>query len=132
VLILYTGWQRIDPILSLLVAAVILAGTWGVFRESVRLAVHAVPGHVDARAVRDHLQKLDGVREVHDLHIWGMSTTETALTAHLVMPGGHPGDAFLSRVCEEMEHDFDIAHATFQIETGSDIPACKLAPDHVV
>lgn len=132
VVMLYTGWEKIDPIISLLVAAVILAGAWGVFREAVRLAVHAVPEHVDAQAVREYLQKLDGVREVHDLHIWGMSTTETALTAHLVMPGGHPGDAFLGRICDEIEHDFHIAHATFQIETGSEVPACRLAPEHVV
>lgn len=132
VIMLYTGWVKLDPIISLMVGTVIVIGTWGVLRESVRLALHAVPVHVDASAVRKYLAEQKGVREVHDLHIWGMSTTETAMTAHLVMPGGHPGDEFLHTLAHDIEHQFNITHATFQVETAEDTTACKLAPDSVV
>ncbi|HZZ93162.1 MAG TPA: cation diffusion facilitator family transporter [Usitatibacter sp.] len=132
VVMLTTGWLRVDPIVSLLVALVILYGTWGLLRESVRLALHAVPEQVDPGHVRLHLASLPGVCEVHDLHIWGMSTTETALTAHLVIPGGHPGDDFLREAAVQVEKRFNICHATFQIETASGEVPCALAPDHVV
>ena len=130
--ILYTGWPWIDPAVSLAIAVVILVGTWGLLRESVQLALHAVPDRVDAAAVRSHLGALPGVAEVHDLHIWGMSTTETALTVHLVMPGGHPGDDFLAAACREMHVRFGIGHATMQVETATGTVPCALAPDHVV
>jgi len=129
---LYTGWLWLDPVVSLAIAAIILVGTWGLLRESVQLALHAVPAGVDPLVVRAHLGALPGVQEVHDLHIWGMSTTETALTAHLVMPGGHPGDDFLATACHELEHHFRICHATLQIETATGSHPCALAPDHVV
>lgn len=129
---LYTGWLWLDPVVSLAIAAIILVGTWGLLRESVQLALHAVPAAVDPLVVRAHLGALPGVQEVHDLHIWGMSTTETALTAHLVMPGGHPGDDFLASACHELEHHFRICHATLQIETATGSHPCALAPDHVV
>jgi cobalt-zinc-cadmium efflux system protein len=132
VAILYTGWLWIDPAVSLAIAVVILAGTWGLLRESVQLALHAVPDRVDAVAVRGHLGTLPGVAEIHDLHIWGMSTTETALTVHLVMPGGHPGDDFLATACHEMHVRFGIGHATIQVETATGTAPCALAPDHVV
>ena len=132
VAILYTGWLWLDPVVSLVIAAIVLIGTWGLLRESVQLALHAVPPGVDPVAVRKHLGGLPGVEEVHDLHIWGMSTTETAMTAHLVMPGGHPGDEFLQATCREIEKRFRICHATFQIETATADSPCALAPDHVV
>jgi cobalt-zinc-cadmium efflux system protein len=132
VVMLYTGWLWLDPAVSLAIGLVILVGTWGLLRESVQLALHAVPAGVDADAVRRHLCALRGVAQVHDLHIWGMSTTETALTVHLVMPDGHPGDDFLAGLCEEIHDRFGIGHSTVQVETASGSAPCALAPDHVV
>jgi cobalt-zinc-cadmium efflux system protein len=131
-LTLATGWLWLDPVISLAVVAVILAGTWGLLRDATRLALHAVPEGVDPARVRQFLEQQAGVTEVHDLHIWGMSTTETAMTAHLVMPGGHPGDAFIAELARRMDDDFGIAHATLQVETDSEARRCVLAPDHVV
>ena len=128
--ILYTGWLWLDPLAGLAIAAVIVWSTWGLLRDSVALALDAVPEHIDPRAVRSYLSKLAGVTEVHDLHIWAMSTTETALTVHLVIPGGHPGDAFTAEVCKELRAHHRVHHSTIQIETGAQ--PCELAPDHVV
>jgi cobalt-zinc-cadmium efflux system protein len=125
-----TGWKWLDPAVSLIIVAVILISTWSLLRESLGLALHAVPRGVDPAAVRRWLSELPGVGEVHDLHIWGMSTTETALTAHLVMPKGHPGDAFLASVARDIERLFKISHVTLQVETARE--PCALAPDHVV
>jgi cobalt-zinc-cadmium efflux system protein len=127
-----TGWQWLDPLVGLAISAVIVVGTWGLLRDTLRLTLAAVPGHVDPERVRSHLRNLPGVAEVHDLHIWGLSTTETALTVHLVIPGGHPGDKFLATLAHELQHDFRIGHATLQIETGDTVEECALAPDHVV
>jgi len=118
VAILLTGALWIDPVTSLVIVAVIGWGTWGLLKDSVKMALHAVPDGVDERAVERFLSGLPGVQTVHDLHIWPMSTTETALTAHLVMPAGHPGDAFLRHLAHELEDDFGIGHATVQVETG--------------
>ncbi len=115
-LILWTGARWIDPITSLVIVLVIAWGTWGLLKDSVKLGLNAVPRHIDEEAVRAHLEELPGVSAVHDLHIWPMSTTEAALTAHLVMPGGHPGDAFLKSLAHDLEHDHEIGHATVQIE----------------
>ncbi|UYO49272.1 cation diffusion facilitator family transporter [Rhodopseudomonas palustris] len=131
VIILFTGWYWIDPAVSLLVAVVIVWGTWGLLRDSTALSLAAVPRGIDPAAVRAFLSKLPGVTQVHDLHIWGMSTTEVALTCHLVMPGGSPGDPFLVDLAHELQHDFGIAHTTVQIETDPNT-VCALAPDHVV
>ena len=130
--ILLSGWLWLDPAVSLIIAVVIFIGTWGLLKESLRMSLHAVPAHIDPVVVRAYMQALPGVREVHDLHIWGMSTTETALTAHLVMTGGHPGDEFLGRVAEELDHRFQIGHATLQIELADGDGACRLAPEDVV
>jgi cobalt-zinc-cadmium efflux system protein len=124
VLILLGGGAWLDPVASLLIALVILVGTWGLLRESVQMALQAVPTHIDALAVKTYLSALPGVTEVHDLHIWGMSTTETALTVHLVMPGGHPGDAFFASLADGLLHKFRIAHPTIQIETGTGTLEC--------
>lgn len=124
--ILLTGARWIDPVTSLVIVLVIAWGTWGLLKDSVKLGLNAVPAHIDETAVRAHLAALPGVAAVHDLHIWPMSTTEAALTAHLVMPAGHPGDAFLTGLAHDLAHDFAIGHTTVQVETGVD--DCKLAP----
>lgn len=123
-----TNAPWIDPALSLLIVGVILAGTWGLLRESVDLALDAVPPHIDPAAVRGWLAEQPGVTDVHDLHIWAMSTTETAMTAHLHRAADD--DAFLGRACEELRHRFRIGHVTLQIESGRH--ACPLQPDEVV
>ena len=130
--IMLTGWRWLDPAISLFIVATIFVGTWGLLRDSVKLALHAAPESVDPDDVRRYLCALPGVVELHDLHIWGMSTTDTALTAHLVMPAGHPGDDFFAEVVHEIEHRFRIGHVTIQIETGTSANPCALAPDHVV
>jgi cobalt-zinc-cadmium efflux system protein len=127
--IMLTGWLWVDPAVSLGVAAVVLVSGWGLARDSVNLALDGVPKDIELASVQNYLAGLDGVMEVHDLHIWAMSTNETALTAHLVRPNGHD-DAFLHQVCEELSHRFRIHHATLQIETSAE--ACRLAPEHVV
>ncbi|RPF71966.1 cation diffusion facilitator family transporter [Aurantiacibacter spongiae] len=123
--ILMTGALLIDPVVSLVIVAVIAWGTWGLLKDSVKMSLLAVPEGIEEAEVRGFLEGLDGVAAVHDLHIWPMSTTETALTAHLVMPGGHPGDAFLREVQEELEHHHAIGHVTVQVEvTREDCEAC--------
>ncbi len=131
-LILWTGLDWIDSAASLLVVAVILAGGWHLARDALRLVLQAVPQGIDPEAVRGFLASRPGVCEVHDLHIWGMSTVDSALSAHLVMPAGSPGDAFLSRVCADLARDFRIGHATLQIESGDPAHPCSLRPENVV
>lgn len=130
-LITLTGAQWIDPVTSLAIVGIIAVGTWGLLKDSLRMGLHAVPPGIDEQKVRHFLNSLNGVEAVHDLHIWPMSTTETALTAHLVMPGGHPGDNFLHQLAHELEHDFGIGHATVQVET-IDGHECALLHDHVI
>ncbi|MHB1678443.1 MAG: cation diffusion facilitator family transporter [Sulfuriferula sp.] len=132
VIMLWTGWLWLDPVISLTIALAIFLGTWSLFKESFKLALHAVPDNIDWDRVKAYLSGLPPVREVHDLHVWGMSTTENALTVHLVTPAGHPGDAFLDNTAEELEHRFHIHHATFQIELGDKNIVCRLASDAVV
>jgi cobalt-zinc-cadmium efflux system protein len=127
--IMATGWLWVDPAVSLGIAALVLASGWGLARDSVNLALDGVPKGIDLADVKDYLGRLDGVTDVHDLHIWAMSTNETALTAHLVRPDGF-NDAFLHGVCEELARRFRIQHTTLQIESGSDV--CRLAPAEVV
>jgi cobalt-zinc-cadmium efflux system protein len=117
VLILTTGQLWIDPVTSLLIVAVIAWGTLGLAQDSMKLALLGVPQTVCEAGVRSYLAGLPGVTAVHHLHIWPMSTTETALTVHLEMPGGHPGDAFLRELADTLEHDHRICHATVQIGT---------------
>ena len=113
-----TGYGWIDPLVSLVIVALIFWQTWGLLRETVEMAVAGVPRGIDYDAVAGALAAMPGVRQVHDLHIWPMSTTEPVLTAHLVMPGGHPGDAFLGDVRHVLHDRFGIGHATLQVETG--------------
>jgi cobalt-zinc-cadmium efflux system protein len=117
--ILYTGWHWLDPAVTLALAVVILIGTWGLMRDSLKLALQAVPESVELVKVREYLAALPGVSEVHDLHVWGMSTTENAMTAHLVCPAGHPGDLFLQTISDEIEHKFLIHHVTLQVELAN-------------
>jgi cobalt-zinc-cadmium efflux system protein len=129
--IMLTGRQWLDPAASLLISVVILIGTWRLLRQALRLALGAAPEKIDPNEVRRYLQGLPGVTEVHDLHIWAMSTTETALTCHLVTPAGHPGDEFLHRVAHELQDKYEIGHATMQIELA-DGGACALRSEHTV
>ncbi len=118
--IIYTGSLWIDPAVSIVIVLVIAWGTWGLLKDSVAMSLLAVPRNISESGVRAYLSGLDGVEAVHDLHIWPMSTTETALTAHVVMPSGHPGDEFLRKVSHALEHDHRIGHATIQIEQNSE------------
>lgn len=127
--IMATGWLWVDPAISLGIAAVVLASGWGLAKDSVNLALDGVPKGIELAKVKDYLVRLEGVTELHDLHIWAMSTNETALTAHLVRPAGF-NDAFLHGVCEQLSLRFNIHHATLQIEASSEV--CKLAPAEVV
>jgi cobalt-zinc-cadmium efflux system protein len=129
--LLVTGWTWLDPAMSLVISVVILAGTWGLLMDALHLVLDGVPESIEPSAVKNYLVSLPGVVEIHDLHIWAMSTTETALTAHLVIPTGFPGDSFLAATCKRLHDQFEIEHATLQIETGDGHP-CALAPDHLV
>jgi cobalt-zinc-cadmium efflux system protein len=130
-LILLTHWSWLDPLTSLLVSGLIVWGTWGLLQESLSMALDAVPRGIEPAEVRSFLSGLPGVQGLHDLHIWSMSTTDTALTCHLLMPGGHPSDRFLSEVCGKLKARFGIGHATLQVETDATHP-CALEPEHVV
>ena len=132
VLILFTGALWLDPAMSLVVAAVILVSGWRLMRDSFDLALDAVPPGIDRRAVESCLAGLPGVTEVHDLHIWAMSTTETALTAHLVRPGAALDDALLADAVQALADRFGIRHATLQVEAGTPEVRCALASERVV
>jgi cobalt-zinc-cadmium efflux system protein len=129
---LYSGWIWLDPVMSLVIAAVIIGSTLELLRDSLNLSLHGVPSRIDTALIRGYFCALDGVAEIHDLHIWGMSTTDTALTVHLVMPGGHPSDGFIAETANALRQRFGIGHATIQVETGDERHPCALAPDHVV
>ena len=129
VVMVFTGWNWLDPVVSLVLAAVILYGTWGLLRESLDLALDAVPEGVNLNEVKSFLSAQPGVSGVHDLHVWGMSTTEAALTVHLVMPEGLP-DEGLQRLRYELHEQFGVEHSTVQIEQGRVL--CELLPDEVV
>jgi len=130
-LIVLTGWSWIDPVATLAVVGVIVFGTWVLLKESFQMALAAVPEGIDPGKVRLYLSELPGVRRVHDLHIWPLSTTQTALTCHLVMPDGHPGDHFTSRIAENLHAQFNIEHSTLQIEISEEAD-CRLASDEVI
>jgi cobalt-zinc-cadmium efflux system protein len=128
--IMLTGWTWIDPVVSILIVLLIVAGTWSLLRESLRLVLAAVPANIDAGRIEHFLQGQDGVSGIHDLHIWAMSTTETALTAHLVMPDGYPGDSEIDAIVARLKTDFAIHHCTLQVEQGTTVHDCTLHNGH--
>lgn len=131
VVVLLTGWSLIDPLVSLVVAAVILLGGWGLLRDSIGMSLDAVPAGLQLSRIDAFLRAQPGVSAIHDLHVWSISTTQRALTCHCVMLGGHPGDAFLAKLAQDLNQQFNVDHATVQIEIHAH-SACALEPDHVV
>jgi cobalt-zinc-cadmium efflux system protein len=131
-IIRFTGWNWIDPILSLAIAAIIVTGTWGLLRESIDLAMDKMPDRIDLVALKAYLAGLPGVTEVHDLHVWSLSTTEAALTVHLVRPGAAIDDALLQEVRATLDRRFGIGHATMQVEAGDPAHPCALAPADII
>lgn len=125
-LIKFTHIYMLDPIVGLIIVLAIVWGTWGLLRQSLDLLLDAVPHHINHKGVRDYLTKLKGVQAVHDLHIWGLSTREVALTAHLVMPEVTLTDADYVKINHDLKHDFAINHVTIQVEKGLDEHQCKL------
>jgi cobalt-zinc-cadmium efflux system protein len=128
-LTLWMGWVWLDPVVSLLIAAVILIGTWSLFRQSLHMLFDGVPDRIDPQAVQDCLAALPGVARVHDLHIWAMGTSQVALTAHLVMPHGHADDAFLQNATDQMHDRFEITHVTLQVMKDAFTTPCAEPPD---
>lgn len=126
VVIAYTGWSWLDPAVSLVIVALIVLSTWSLLRESLRMVLAAVPANVDPHQVSAFLHERAGVSDIHDLHIWAMSTTETALTAHLVMPDGYPGDQQIDDIVDQLKEKFKIHHCTLQIEQGTTNHGCSL------
>jgi cobalt-zinc-cadmium efflux system protein len=122
-----TGWLWLDPLTSLIIAAVIAWSSWGLLKSSLRLSLDAVPDHIDAEAIARFIAAYPCVKDLHDLHIWALSTEAVALTAHVVCPEGHPGDTWLARLCDELHDKFDIDHATIQVEIGSTVHAKGVA-----
>lgn len=118
-----TGWLWLDPVTSLVIAAVIAWSSWRLLMASLHLSLDAVPPHINADAVGRYLASEACVKELHDLHIWALSTEAVALTAHVVCPAGHPGDAWLARICDELHEKHGIDHATIQVETGDAVHA---------
>lgn len=125
-LIKSTGWAWIDPAISVIIGVVITIGTWSLFRDSVFLALDAIPSGIEKDKIESYLSSLPGVTGISDLHIWGLSTTETALTAHLIRPGSELDDAFIKQTAETLKLKFGIAHATIQIENGDEARMCAL------
>ena len=125
IVIYYTGWVRLDPLIGLVLVAVIVSGTWDLLRQSLRLILDAAPKHIEPQKVSAFLKALPGVEAVHDLHIWGLSTREVALTAHLVMPKGGFSDAEFHHINHDLLDEFKIHHVTLQIEKGNDGPPCS-------
>lgn len=128
----WTGKGWIDPVVSLAVGAVIVLGTWSLLKESLRLAMDGVPEGTDLAAIQGYLSQLSGVAAVHDLHVWAMSTTETALTVHLVVPDRVVDDDAMAGICRDLHDRFGIEHTTIQIERGDGSAECGQAPAHVV
>ena len=129
-IIIATRWSWLDPVMSLFVVAVVVYGTWGLLRDSVRLALDAVPPGVDLPRIREYLAGQPGVTDVHDLHVWALSTTGNALSAHLVIPAGHPGDAAVDAIVLTLRERFSMQHATLQVDLGTSHHHCALEHPH--
>lgn len=125
IIIRYTDWHWLDPVVGIIIVIIILFGTWGLLRDSVILILDAIPHYIDHKGVKKYLCSLPGVTAIHDLHIWGLSTREVALTAHLIMPEKKLSDAEYKKINEALHHDFKISHVTLQVETGSEEDACN-------
>ena len=125
---LWFGWAWLDPAASLVIALVIVVGTWGLFRQSLHLMFDGVPTHIDLHAVRGVLTALPGVDRVHDLHVWATGTSDVALTAHLVMPAGHPDDAFFEAATRRLREQFRIGHVTLQVVREPFMQLCEGEP----
>jgi cobalt-zinc-cadmium efflux system protein len=122
---LWFGWAWLDPAASLVIALVIVVGTWGLFRQSLHLMFDGVPEHIDLAAVRHELESLPGVARVHDLHVWATGTSDVALTAHLVMPLGHPDDPFFEMATHRLRDKFRIGHVTLQVVREPFMALCE-------
>lgn len=131
IIILYTGASWADPLASILISFAIVWSTWGLFRDAIRLSLQAVPAGIDMNALRSYLKNLTGIQGVHDLHVWPISTTDTALTVHLVMPI-LPQNDLSHRLAHEVQERFGISHATVQIERPDEARKCHLEPDEIV
>ena len=125
-MIILTGWMWLDPVISLVIVVVITIGTWDLLRDSFLMSVDAVPKEINLKDVETYLKKIHGVTDIHDLHIWAMSTTENALTVHLVMPDSNQGDYFLKEICGELQEKFGIEHSTIQVERDVQAANCSL------
>lgn len=132
IVIVFTGWYWLDPVVSLVIVVIVVVGTWNLLSESMQLAMNAVPPQVDVDGIEAYLRKQEGVTDIHDLHIWGLSTTENAMTVHLVIPQGYPGDAYLDRIGEHLRAHFNVHHCTLQAEQGTTDHTCSLYEDHAV
>lgn len=126
VIVRYSGWNWIDPAVSVVIVAIIVYSTWSLLKQSLRLMLAAVPDNVDRAGIEQFLRDRPGVTEVHDLHIWAMSTTETALTAQLVTPAGYPGDVAVDDISRRLREDFSIQHSTLQVRLGTTVHECCL------
>ena len=125
-MITLSGWLWLDPVISLVIVIVITIGTWDLLRDSFLMSVDAVPKEINLKDVESYLKKIPGVIEIHDLHIWAMSTTENALTVHLVMPDSNQGDYFLKEICGKLQEKFGIEHSTIQIERDVQAANCSV------
>ena len=124
--VIYTGWGWLDPLVSILISVAIVHSTWGLLKESLKLAINAAPENVKLDHIEQYLRSLKGVIDVHDLHVWAISTTDNALTVHLVMPDGYPSDLFVDSVAKELQHSHNIHHSTIQVEQGTTNHTCHL------
>jgi cobalt-zinc-cadmium efflux system protein len=124
--IMLTGWFWLDPAISLIIITLVIYSTWGLLRDSVQLILSAVPAHIDITAIDAYLRCQPGVTDIHDLHVWGLSTTESALTVHLVIPQGYPGDTFMDEIRNTLESRYGIHHCTLQMEEGTTSHACHI------
>ncbi len=122
IIMITTGWLLVDPIISLLIVAAILVGTWSLLRDSINLAIDSVPEHIDIAGIRSYLQNLENVSQFHDFHVWPMSTTEVALSVHLIVTEGYIGKGFLNEIQQDLHDDFNIEHSTIQVERQDDGP----------
>ncbi|MCO4844390.1 MAG: cation transporter [Sulfurovum sp.] len=127
--IMLTGWLWLDPVISLLIVVVILLGTWHLLRDSINLSIDAAPQGIDVSLIQSYLSSLKSVSDIHDLHVWALSTTETALTVHLVTTHKCIDNCFLEKVQEHLHHHFNIAHVTIQVENEADDYTCVLNRD---